>query len=432
MFIGIIFLPSDVSAYGTLLTSTGHESGAGTTSSVTIKGLVEDILFYGVRTFYYFFLLLATGMMLLGLSIPPSVQGDRQRELIREWSRPVMKGLLIVVLLFVFIQSNKIIRGLEGRGADLLELFTKTPTGQAWLALLIVSLLGFVVIKYKDLYRAKWAMLLLAVESYIGHAAASEHEIVAIITDFIHLACSALWAGGVLLLLLFWRVDRKEAGRFMERFASIAWVTMVVLVVSGIIITWTIIPSWLYLIYTDWGNWLIAKIVVVMLVIGIGAGLRHRARKREMPRGILLKLDGLLMAIIIVIAAVFTSISPMPESEALKVHEMGETLHYTLEITPNAPGPNEVSLTIWLPEGSGVPKAVSLSLESVDGTNQEQIDVPLEVITSEVGIAFQDFTEYNYTAASVNLPSKGKWSAELLITDGTGTDINKVVYFHNN
>src|SRR5690606_18912928 len=148
---------------------------------------------------------------------------------------------------------------------------------------------------------------------------------------------------------LFWRADRKEAGRFAERFTSIALISIIILTISGIVMTWLLLPSWLYLLYTAWGKWLLVKAALVLIVIVLGVFLRKRAKRGELPRGTLLKLDGLLMAAIIVIVSIFTYISPEPGNAPLNFHEMGDELHYTLAISPNGPGPNRVSLKVWLP-----------------------------------------------------------------------------------
>ncbi|WP_332262402.1 copper resistance D family protein [Paenibacillus sp. GSMTC-2017] len=430
--IGIVVVPTEISASGSLLSSHNHDSGwVQDGDSFSFKNVFSSILFYALRGAYYIMLLLTSGMMLLRLSIPTSSQGDHQRELLNRWSSVAVKGLLVVVLIFVFTNSNRMISELDGGGTDWLQLFTETSSGQLWMLLLILSLLAFVVIKLKDIYKAIWALLLLAVESFNGHAASSEYEMVAILSDFIHLACSALWAGGVMLLLLFWHYERKEAGRFIERFVSIAWVTIVALAISGAMMTAVLLPSWLYLIYTSWGNWLLAKIVFVLLVIVLGAALRKRAKRREMPNGVLLKLDGLLMTAIIIIVSIFTAISPLPDSEPLKMHEMGERLHFTIEISPNAPGPNEASLIVWLPEESGAPKEVRLQLRSGDPSKQRTIDVPLTTVDSSAGIAFPGFTEFKFVGEGVKLPYSGKWSAEISITDGAGIGITKTVPFRN-
>lgn len=408
-----------------------HSTGGALEDGLSIGKAVGNTLFYTVRSLYYFMLLLAAGMMLLHLAIPASSKGDGQRALLNKYSGAAMRGLLLTTLLFVFLHANKMINDLGGSGENWIRLFTETSAGRSWLMLVVLALIGFAVLKLPDLVKAIWALLLLAAESFNGHVAASEHASTAIILDYIHLVCSAIWAGGVMLLLLFWRSDRKEAGRFAERFASIAWMTIVALVASGVAMTWLLLPSWLYLIYTDWGIWLLAKALILSLVVVTGAALRYRARRKEMPRGALLKLDGWLMAAIVVIASIFTYISPQPDSSPLIHHQMGEDLHYTMKLSPNAPGPNEVSLTVWLPENSGEPRSIQLSVMSIDRPERKELHIPLVQIKSEGGIAFPGFDEYRFTGDELTLPHRGEWKAKLVMIDGLGAELVREIDFVN-
>lgn len=392
---------------------------------------MDTALFYVIRMVYYFMLLSASGVMLLMFVIPGGLSGDSTRKLMLKWNGYGMRGLLIAVLLFVFIHANWTMSELGGGGEEWLKLFTETSTGQAWLALIILSLLGFIVMKLNDTIRIIWALLLLAVESFEGHAAASDYATSAIVSDFIHLAGASVWVGGVLLLLLIWKTDPEDAGRFAERFASIAWLSIAILTVSGIVMTWLLIPSWLYLLYTDWGNWLIVKAVFVLLVIALGSMLRARAKRRELQRGALLKLDGILMSCIIAAAGVFTYLSPMPDSEPLNHHEMGENFHYTLAISPNAPGPNVVELTIWLPEGSGEPTDLTLTVVPANKPGKKEIDIQLESSEVKEDFGFPGFTQYQFIASDIVLPRPGEWTAKFIITDANGEKLEREVTFSN-
>ncbi|WP_165861110.1 copper resistance D family protein [Paenibacillus paeoniae] len=415
---------------GMLLAMHEHaQSGALGSDGAVLKDKLEDGVMYAVRILYYMALLLASGMMLLRLILPQSDRGAEQRRLMERWSGFAVKGLLVASILYVFIHAARVVRELGGDGDLWLRIFMDTTSGQLWLALIVLSALGFAAVKLPDIGKAVWAVLLLATESYGGHAAASEQAVVSILSDFVHLACAALWAGGVMLLLLFWRADRKEAGRFAERFSSVAWITIVLLIVSGAVMTWTLIPSWLYLIYTDWGKWLLVKTGLVIAVAAVGAVLRYRAKRRELPRGFWLKLDGGLMALIVAIAAIFTVISPMPTGKPLNHHQMGEDLHYTLKLSPNAPGPNEASLTIWLPEGVGVPQAVALTLRQ---EGKPLMNVSLIQSEEGGGIAFPGFNEYRYKGREFVLPRPGKWTAIMTITGASGETLEREFEFDSN
>ncbi len=420
----LIFAPQAVYA--------AHEHSSSVQGQGESGGIsIGEALNFAVRGIYYFMLLLASGMFMLNLAIPSDKRKELQRSFIDNWQLQAVRGLFLTAIIYVFIQANQIVSGLGGTAENWKDLFFLTTAGQAWLALIIVSLLGFVVIRLSDSIKLIWALLLLGTESFNGHAAALNNKFAAISFDFIHLASSGLWVGGVVMLLLFWFKDRKEAGRFAERFTTLALISIALLVISGAGMTWLMLPSWLYLIYTAWGKWLLAKSFLVLMVMVVGAFLRKRARRSELPNGYLLKLDGLLMLGIIVIVGVFTYISPVPHSEPLHHHEMGEELHYTIAVSPNAPGPNDVTFKVWLPSELGVPAEATVSLIRQNTTGTEPIKVALKEVPAAMEESFPGFVETNYRAEGVQLGKPGEWIAELTIVDKNGGKTTREIPFRN-
>ncbi|WP_424767243.1 copper resistance D family protein [Paenibacillus sp. sgz302251] len=389
------------------------------------------VLFYTVRALYYFALMLTAGAMLWSIALPAGMN-EGQRRMMDKWSLPVIRGLLLTVLVFVFVHMISLLKGYDGGSAnEWLRILTETAIGRSWLGLIAVSLLGFVVLRLQDSFKMVWALLLLASESFNGHVNALPSNTMAIVFDFIHLAASALWAGGLMLLLFFWYADRREAGWFAERFTKAAWLSIVALTASGIGMTALLLPSWRYLLYTTWGLMLVAKAVLVVLVAVTGFFLRRRAKRQELPNGKLLKLDFLLMSVILIIAAIFTYISPVPEGNPLSHHQMGDRLHYTLAITPNAPGPNQVKLKVWLPEQLGAPASIQLRLRSDDYPQKKAVEVPLVSDYTDEDFTFPGFKETDYFADEVELPYRGAWTAELVIVDQAGEETVKKITFRN-
>ncbi|MDQ6423018.1 CopD family protein [Paenibacillus sp. LHD-117] len=426
MIASVFFTLPAAEASGIQAASHLHDPNGGSLSS-----LIMDVLIYGLRAVYYFLLLTTAGAMLLFMAVPQDEQRQRQRTLMKSWTGVAMKAMLLVVLLHVFVQSNRIAKGLDGGFADWLRVFTETSSGQAWLALVLLAMIGPAALRLPDAMKACWALLALSAESFVGHAAAADKLTLTVVSDFVHLACSSVWASGVALLLLFWKTDRKEAGRFSETFSQIAWLTIVLLAVTGSILTWSLLEDWVYVWYTDWGRWLIAKTVLVLAVIAIGALLRGSARRREMPRGILLKLDGAAMAAILIIVGIFTAVSPALHGDPVNYHRMGGDMHYTLRVEPNTVGPNDVSLQIWLPESSGSPRSVVLQLIRGDD-GKRVIEVPLEERPTDAAIAFPGYQEFRYTANELVLEGIGSsWTARTVVQLAGGEEIVREMTFES-
>lgn len=392
---------------------------------------VDQALFYTVRVIYYIALMLAAGLMLWSIALPAGAD-DTQRQLAIRWCLFALRALLLAVLVFVFAHVRSLLLGYDGDSAnEWLRLLTETATGRSWLALILLSLLGFAALRVNDSFKLVWALLLLAAECYNGHVLALPSNTTAIVLDFVHLVCSALWAGGLILLLLYWYADRKEAGRFAEKFTKAAWLSIMLLTVSGTLMTWIILPSWRYLLYTNWGIMLLVKAGFVALVAAAGVYLRRRAKQGKLPHGSLLKADAALMTAILIIAGAFTYVSPVPETEPLHYHKMGDKLHYTLAITPNGPGPNQVKFKVWLPEQLGAPVDVQLNIRSDEHPQRAAIAVQLQSDQAELDNSFPGFTATAFVAERVDLPSRGEWTAELIITDQTGAETKEVIVFRN-
>ncbi|MDF2836116.1 MAG: copper resistance protein CopC [Paenibacillus sp.] len=413
---GIAALPDIAAAAGAAAPL--HAHGGEGTSGYWIK----ETAVFSQRAIYFAMLLATAGTMLTFLAVPPGDRGNSQRKWMEKWSSPLSKAMLLAILVHVFVQSNRIASGLDSGLSGWLRVFTETSSGQAWLVLIALAIIGQMAIRLPDVWKAAWALLLLAAESFVGHPAGADELTLAVMSDFVHLACSSIWVSGVMLLLLFWKADRKEAGRFAETFSAMAWLMIVILAITGAAMAWLLLPDWTALWRGSWGRWLLAKSALVLLVVAIGFALRRRARRGELPRSALLKLDGLAMAAIIIVAAVFTTISPAPPNDPVNYHRMGNDLHFTLRIEPNASGPNDVELQIWLPEDKGEPANVAMELIPVKAAGKA---VRLEMAKRPAGseIPFPGYTEYRYAIKDAELEGAGNWTARMNVQLADGTEL---------
>jgi len=403
----------------------GHDSHSDHEFATQLGG--KQFLIYALRFIYYTAILLGSGIMLWSLLHRDSTAFAAVR---RKWELPAMRFLLIAVLLYVFIHASEILEGYPA--SDYLTLFTSTTIGRTWLALLALSVAGFGVLKLGGVLRALWALLLLGVESYSGHAIVFEPASVSLLLDFVHLAASAVWVGGLGLLLICWLADRKEAGRFAAIFSRIALIALIVLVLSGIALTLLFMPSLEYLSYTAWGTLLFIKTGLVLLVMIVGAFLRRRVRRGDLPNFTLLRVDLGLMVCIMIIVGIFTYVSPLPANKAVYFHKMGAEMHVTLRITPNKPGmDNKLKLNIWLPEQKGTPKKVVLRLKSKDKADLGAIDVPVQPIEDNEKIAFEGYDRADYFVEGPYIPFAGNWIAEIRVMDKDDNELVERYEFRN-
>ncbi|MCQ6559612.1 copper resistance CopC/CopD family protein [Paenibacillus mendelii] len=387
----------------------GHE-GHGDVSSFSWK----TIILYIVRFLYYSAILLAAGVMLWSLLYKGG--GDAMNLVRRKWELQIMRFLLVAAIIYVFMHASEMMQGYPA--SEYMKLFGETAVGRSWIALIALAAAGFPILKLGRIARVVWAAVLLGVESWSGHAVVFEPKAVSVLFDWLHLASAAVWIGGLVLLLALWFEDRKEAGRFAIVFSRAALASIALLILTGVAMTLIFMPSLRYLFYTNWGIMLLVKTGAVLLVLVVGAMLRSRVRRGDLPNFSMLRLDLGLMVIIIAIVGIFTYISPLPSNTPVVYHKMGTDMHLTLRISPNKPGmDNKFTVKIWLPEKTGAPKDVVLRLNSLDRKELGAIDVPLQTYEDDELTSFEGFVKSAYQAEGPYMPFAGKWSAELRVMD---------------
>jgi copper transport protein len=389
----------------------GHGEGAATQLST------REFLIYAVRVFYFGALLLAAGWFIWSAWAPqrsPSFDAGF-REWSGRWGLLVSRAFLVAALLCVFFHALELMEGepLSEWG----RMLTETDIGRAWAVMLALALIGPLARTASRPVGLLWAGAILLVESFSGHAAAYEPAWLTIGTDFVHLLGAAIWAGGLAMLAGLWFADRKEAARFAAVFSGPALWSMLALAASGLVSVWLFLPGPEYLFYTGWGILLLVKTGLTLLAVLAGGLIRLRMKRGGMPQGALLKADAAVMAAIVVIVGLFTYISPLPANEPVHAHKMGEDMHLTLRISPNAPGDNTFIVKVWLPEPVGEPKSVALRLRSEDRPDAGPIDVPLERYEDTEIDNFTGFVKATYRAEGPYLPFPGRWTAEIRVTD---------------
>lgn len=400
----------------------GHEGHGASTQLTT-----NQFIIYAVRSFYYAALLWTAGLMIWPLlsrgrgSALPGIQ--------KKWEPIALRTLLVAVLLYVFVHAREILKGYPS--SDYSKLFLDTSVGKAWIAMLALALLGFVFVRLHPVARTLWAAGILAVESWSGHAAVFSPKTASVLFDFVHLASGAVWAGGLTLLFMLWRKERKEAGRFAVLFSRAALLSLTLLVLSGVGMTLLFLPSLKYLFYTSWGTLLLIKTGLVVLVLGVGGTLHLRVRKGNLPTSALLRADAALMALIIVVAALFTYISPLPANEPVTYHQMGDKMHLSFRVTPNKAGDNEFNLKVWLPDAVGAAKSVQVRLFSQDRKDLGPIDVPVQPFEDTELTDFEGFAKTAYKAEGPYIPFAGRWQAEIRVRDKEDNETVQTVDFRN-
>jgi copper transport protein len=181
------------------------------------------------------------------------------------------------------------------------------------------------------------AAAVLLVPGLAGHAAETSPRGAMMLFDWLHLAAGSIWIGGLLGLLVLWRsfpVARRTAGLVVcvPRFSNTAFVSVLVLIGSGIGASLVHFPTFASLWQTSYGQALLVKIGLLCAALLLAAVnllrtrprlLAHRERPELGPGAatLLRRLvagEVLLVVSAVVAAAVLSSLPP-PSKALAKV-----------------------------------------------------------------------------------------------------------------
>lgn len=379
---------------------------------------VYDILKYISRIAYFFGLLAVAGWVFWGIAA--GLNRSAVSEYYRNGLLSVQRTHFLALIAFVYFHYQDLL-GDQGLG-ELIGLFTGTWVGRSWLIAFVLSLVGFAMLGRSKAGDAVWIVLLLAAKSVNGHAMGYEPQVLTVSLDFIHLLGAAVWVGGLLLIVPAWKKNRTWIDSFLPVFSRYALISIIVLTLSGTATTLLYLPGLNYLLYSQWGKLLIAKVVFVVLVILMAVGIRMAMKgRKEKDLRDMVRMDFGAMSIIVILVGLLTFISPVPPNEPLYWHQMGEKVHATVQITPKVPGDNRFQVDVWLPKELDKPKRVQLKLHNLDNPDIAPIEVPLtEHVNEQADAGFtadETYKQFSYKAEGPYLPFAGLWKLEFRLLD---------------
>ena len=203
-----------------------------------------------------------------------------------------------------------------------------------------------------------------------SHAAALlESSAAATSADVLHLLSAAVWAGGLAPLLvslvharrtLDGAPRRRLLGELVARFSTIATISVGAVVITGAFATWIQVVELPRLVRTDYGWALVAKLVLVAPLLGLGGAnllwtrrrlgdTRPTAAARWAPR--LVAAEVLLGVAVVAVVGLLTSLEParqvaLGDARGIRVETRIDDLELALNIEPGTPGSNVATLNL--------------------------------------------------------------------------------------
>ena len=172
-----------------------------------------------------------------------------------------------------------------------IKVIGETTFGPPWAVQMAAAALGIIFIlvasRTEVAFRTKWfwaafaaALILFIASGFTGHArAASAEYILAIPADWLHIAAATVWVGGLLMLVT--AVPRAGAvlggekklaaySEYISRFNKLAVVSVLLIALTGIYNSYIHVDSFAALLGTTYGQLLIAKAALSLLMVIIG------------------------------------------------------------------------------------------------------------------------------------------------------------------
>jgi copper transport protein len=427
----------------------GVQPGGISVESLTGNSTTVDVFFTGGRFFDFVLLLLSLGGAVVLVIALPSAPWHVRRRLYGVLA-VLASGLALVALLNILFQ------GAAAGGIGILDAFRwnvfttvlETRYGEMMLvqsALAVTLALTAMALSHTEGRdrRAPTALTLALgaglapTPSFSGHASTAGE--LALTSDIAHVIAAALWTGGlgfVVVALVLARDDRWPlATRAVPRFSNMAVVAVAALLIAGVINGYLQVRTWSALWETRYGLLLLAKIALVIPLLGLGA-YNNRYAVPRLKAGIASVLErrrfltaaGLELAImvaVVALTAVLVNAEPartealmeeMAMEEGLDAaagdHEafesdvdLGEMMAHVV-VEPAVPGENSIRLTF---EQMDAEKLTEVSIAaSLPSEDIGPLDFPAEPVQGQPG-------EYVAEGASLSLPGEWELRIEALI-----------------
>jgi copper transport protein len=260
----------------------------------------------------------------------------------------------------------------------------------------------------------------------VGHTRAFEPVPLLVVTDAVHLAAGAVWLGGLAglaITLPALAARPREAAALVTRFSVAAAGVLALLAGTGSLMAWRVLGSWGGLVETRYGQLLLVKIGVAVLVVLLaaynrfwllpevrsGPGHQHGVTLVREVRTTVLAEAGLLV-VLLMVTGFLVNQSPREEAAAA------------------APAPSrvvtgslgEVRVLATLDPGTRGPNTLTLQLQDLTGEPLDGFAAPEVAVRSErvdLGLVPVLPTASGTYVADVVFPASGAWEVQVSLRE---------------
>jgi copper transport protein len=252
-----------------------------------------------------------------------------------------------------------------------------------------------------------------------GHAGTGRARVLGIVTDVVHLAAAGTWLGGLTVVAVLLVLRHPAAARAAARFSAIAAVALGLAAVNGVVQA-VREGVGLDVLATAFGTTLLAKVLVVVAVVGVAAVSRarlHRWRDERphagpaaLVRPVALELG--LAAVVVGLTAALVHLPPPRDEGGVAAAEATAQaqvagLTATVVVRPATVGP--VTVELDLADGDARPAAVA----HVDAVLHHR-----DLGTAPLPVPLAAVSAGRYRSSAAQLPFAGRWTVDVRVSRG--------------
>ncbi len=360
---------------------------------------------------------LLVGGLVLTIALTPSVIGSRRVGALLVGAAELA---FVGTLWMVAAQAN-IIDGSFLAWSDVVA----TQSGQWWVARLVVIAFFSVLIALRSrlavrggaLVSALLGLGVLGVVAAGGHGITGDAVLLGFVSTLVHLAAMAVWFGGLAVVLV--APVRGQFWAATARFSPWALGSVVALAATGTANAWRQLGSLSGLTESSYGRWLVIKLVLVLLVVGLAAFSRRTLHTRGDDASVLVRRSvGVeFVGILLVLGATAGLVNtppPLETGEIVSVSAVVGQRVAQVELEPAVTGGTEMHVYLTSPSGA-LDRAdeISVTAELV-----EQDIPPFDVETFPAGAN-------HVVGTNLDLPVAGLWTFEVTARYG---EFDQVVF----
>ncbi len=311
--------------------------------------------------------------------------------------------------------------------ANFVILLFKTTTGLTAICLIVLAVLAMFILRKWLWADSLWIIFVSISEAVSGHAAAFSPVLYTVMLDTVHVLTAGIWTGGLIYIAIYRSNEREHIWRFIPIFSKVALISLLALILTGSLSVLSFLPALKDLFLSSWGILLLVKIGIVILIIPVGASLRHFFKEqRQVSFFKLHNIDIVLLISILLIVGALTYLSPLPENQPFHYAANSSGVRTTIDIQPRNPGTKNV-FTVNYTGYKKSPQDVKMFLIYQDDKQLSPIEIPLK---KEKTDSVHHIYSYYASGLFISIPGEYKVQVRTLDTNDneTVTEKNMNVY----